>query len=422
MGTFWHPFAAMGAVDGSELVIDRGEGVYVFDTDGKRYLDGTASLWYCNVGYGRTEIVDAVADQMGRLPTFHTFGDFSNSPAITLADRIAALAPVGGSKVFFTSGGSDSVDSAAKLARRYFAETGEPDRRVLITRSWAYHGMHGWGTSLAGIGANLETSGRTVPDVIEVEWDSVDSLRAVIEEVGAERIAGFFCEPVIGAGGVRFPGEPYLKEARRLVAEAGGLFIADEVVTAFGRIGAWFASERYSLEPDIITFAKGVTSGYLPLGGLIVAPRVAEPFWSGETMWRHGYTYSGHASTCTAALVNLDIIENENLVSRALALESDLTEALAPLAAHELVSEVRSGAGVLAAVQLDPELLAADPGMPNRAAAAAREAGVITRVVAGGGLQASPPLTISSTELRELATGLHAGLEAAGAARVEPVG
>jgi len=414
MGSFWHPFAAMGTVDGHELVVDRGEGVYVYDTDGKRYLDGTASLWYCNVGYGRTQITDAVAAQMQRLHTFHTFGDYSNQPAIELADRISGLAPVPGSKVFFTSGGSDSVDSAAKLARKYFAETGEPDRRVMITRSWAYHGMHGWGTSLAGMAANLEHSGRTVPDVVEVEWDSTDGLAAAIEAVGTGRVAGFYCEPVIGAGGVRFPGEAYLKEARRLVGEAGGLFIADEVVTAFGRMGAWFASERYSLEPDIITFAKGVTSGYLPLGGVIASPRVAGPFWSGDLMWRHGYTYSAHASVCAAALANLDIIHREDLVGRALTLETDLTEALAPLASHQAVSEVRSGAGVLAAVQLDPELLALDPTAPARAALAARDAGVITRAVGGGGLQVSPPLTITTSQLEELAEGLRSGLSAVG--------
>ena len=414
MGSFWHPFAAMGTVDGHELVVDRGEGVYVYDTDGKRYLDGTASLWYCNVGYGRTQITDAVAAQMQRLHTFHTFGDYSNQPAIELADRISGLAPVPGSKVFFTSGGSDSVDSAAKLARKYFAETGEPDRRVMITRSWAYHGMHGWGTSLAGMAANLEHSGRTVPDVVEVEWDSTDGLAAAIEAVGTGRVAGFYCEPVIGAGGVRFPGEAYLKEARRLVGEAGGLFIADEVVTAFGRMGAWFASERYSLEPDIITFAKGVTSGYLPLGGVTASPRVAGPFWSGDLMWRHGYTYSAHASVCAAALANLDIIHREDLVGRALTLETDLTEALAPLASHQAVSEVRSGAGVLAAVQLDPELLALDPTAPARAALAARDAGVITRAVGGGGLQVSPPLTITTSQLEELAEGLRSGLSAVG--------
>jgi adenosylmethionine-8-amino-7-oxononanoate aminotransferase len=412
MNSFWHPFAAMGVVDGNELVIDRGEGVYVFDRDGKRYLDGTASLWYCNVGYGRRQIVDAVARQMERLHTFHTFGDFANVPAMELADRIAAVAPVPGSKVFFTSGGSDSVDSAAKLARRYFAETGEPDRRVLITRTWAYHGMHGYGTSLAGIEGNLEPGGRSFPDVVQVVWDSVDSLAAAIDAVGAERVAGFYCEPVIGAGGVRFPGEAYLKEARRLVAEAGGLFIADEVVTAFGRIGAWFASERYSLEPDIITFAKGVTSGYVPLGGVIAAPRIAEPFWSQDLTWRHGYTYSGHAAACAAGLANLDIVADEDLAGRALVLENELTEVLAPLAAHPAVSEVRSGAGVLAAVQVDPDLVAADPSAPGRAATASREAGVITRAVAGGGLQASPPLIIDTAGLEELAAGLRAGLDA----------
>jgi adenosylmethionine-8-amino-7-oxononanoate aminotransferase len=414
MGSFWHPFAAMGTVDGNELVIERGEGVYVYDVDGNRYLDGTASLWYCNVGYGRSEITDAVHAQMQRLPTYQTFGDYSNRPAMELADRIAGIAPVPGSKVFFTSGGSDSVDSAAKLARKYFAATGQPDRRVMITRSWAYHGMHGWGTSLAGMPANLEHSGRAMPDVVEVDWDSTDSLVAAIEAIGAERIAGFFCEPIIGAGGVRFPGEPYLKEARRLIAEAGGLFIADEVITGFGRVGAWFASERYSLEPDIITFAKGVTSGYLPLGGLIASPRVAEPFWSGDLMWRHGYTYSAHASVCVAALANLDIIRDEDLTGRALVLETDLTEALAPLGSHQAVTEIRSGAGVLAAVQLNPELVAGDPTAPARAARAARAAGVLTRVVGGGGLQVSPPLTITDRELQELVEGLAAGLQAVG--------
>lgn len=166
------------------------------------------------------------------------------------------------------------------------------------------------------------------------------------------------------------------------------------------------------MDPDIITFAKGVTSGYMPLGGLIAAPRIAEPFWAGDLMWRHGYTYSGHAAACAAAVANLDIIANEDLANRALALESQLTEILAPLAEDALVSEVRSGAGVLAAVQLDPGLVALDPSIPGRAARAARTAGVITRAVAGGGLQVSPPLTITAAELEELVTGLQAGLEA----------
>lgn len=414
MGSFWHPFAFMEAVEGSEFVIVRGEGVHVFDRAGKRYLDGTAGLWFCNVGYGRDEIIDATAAQMRKLPAFHTFGDYANEPAMELAERIAGLAPVAGSKVFFGSGGSDAVDSAAKLARAYFVQTGQPDRRVMITRSWAYHGMHGWGTSLAGIATNLEHAGRAMADVIEVEWDSTDSLTAAIEEVGPDRVAGFYCEPVIGAGGVRFPGQAYLKEARQVIAEAGALFIADEVITGFGRTGAWFASERFSLEPDLITFAKGVTSGYLPLGGVIAAPHIAEPFWTEQTMWRHGYTYSGHAAVCAASLANLDIIAREDLTGRSLALESELTETLAPLAGHRHVSEVRSGVGFMASVQLDPELVAADPSAPTRALLAAREAGVLTRVVGGGGLQVSPPLTTSTAQLQELTAGLHAGLDALG--------
>ncbi|MGH8874040.1 MAG: aminotransferase class III-fold pyridoxal phosphate-dependent enzyme, partial [Acidimicrobiia bacterium] len=159
MTSYWHPFADMGAVTGRELVIDRGEGVYVFDEAGSRYLDGTASLWYCNVGYGRREITQAVAAQLDRLPAFHTFGDFANRPALELAERIAAVAPVPGSKVFLTSGGSDSVDTAGKLARRYFHQIGQPDRTVIIVREWAYHGMHAFGTSLAGIPANLADHG-----------------------------------------------------------------------------------------------------------------------------------------------------------------------------------------------------------------------------------------------------------------------
>ena len=413
MTSYWHPFANMAAVAGNELTIARGEGSYVFDTDGRRYLDGTASLWYANVGYGRTEIADAVAQQLTTLHAFHTFGDFTNQPAEDLASRIASLSPDTGSKVFLTSGGSDSVDSAAKLARRYFAETGEPDRTVFIIRDWAYHGMHGYGTSLAGLAPNLEGTGPLIEQVVKVPHDSVDALIDTIEDVGPHRIAGLYCEPVIGAGGVRPVGRDYLEKARGLVGDAGGLFIADEVITGFGRVGDWFASTRFDLEPDLITFAKGVTSGYAPLGGVIVSPRVSAPFWTGDgALWRHGYTYSGHTASCTAALVNLDIMEREGLPARARQLEQELMDALQPLQSHPLVDHVRGGVGAMAAVQLDLEAVAADPTLAARAANASREAGVITRAIAGGGLQASPPLIITPEQVEELAAGLRAGLDA----------
>lgn len=358
MSSFWHPFANMATVSGHELVVVRGDGPYVWDGDGNRYLDGTASLWYSNVGYGRSEISAAVAAQLDGLHAFHTFGRFTTPVAETLAARIASYAPVAGSKIFLTSGGSDSVDSAAKLARRYFYATGQPERTVFLVREWAYHGMHGYGTSLAGIDLNLEGTGPLVPDMVKVAYDSTDQLAEAIERIGAERIAGLYAEPVIGAGGVRPVDGGYLKEARRMVAEAGALFIADEVITGFGRCGDWFAANRFSLEPDLITFAKGVTSGYAPLGGVVASPRVAEPFWKGEgAMWRHGYTYSGHTASCAAAHANLDIIEREGLLARALQLETDLTEALAPLASHPAVDHVRGGVGVMAQFALQGQWL-----------------------------------------------------------------
>ncbi len=415
MTSLWHGFADMGAVDGREFVVDRGEGCYVWDEQGRRYLDGTASLWYANVGYGRAEIAQAAAAQLERLHAYHVFGDFATRPALDLAERLAALAPVAGSKVFLTSGGSDSVDTAAKLARRYFHEIGQPERTVVLTRTWAYHGMHAYGTALAGIGANRDALGELIQDVAVVEWDSTEALEAEIDRIGAERIAAFFCEPVVGAGGVRFAPDGYLTRAREVVREAGALFVSDEVITGFGRTGEWFASHRYGLDPDLLTFAKGVTSGYLPLGGVLAAPHVAEPFWreGAGVWWRHGYTYSGHTSACAAALANLDIFEREGLETRARSLEEHFARTLQSLADHPLVSEVRTGVGLLAGVQIAPEALDRDPSVPLRAASRCRDAGVITRALAGGGLQISPPLVIDEAQVEELASGLRAGLDAA---------
>ncbi|MDH3396901.1 MAG: aspartate aminotransferase family protein [Acidimicrobiia bacterium] len=411
MSTFWHPFADMGTVDGHEMVIDRGEGIYVFDEDGRRYLDATASLWYCNVGYGRQEIVAAVVAQMEKLHAYHTFGDFVTRPVTELTEKIASVAPVPGSKVFLTSGGSDSVDSAAKLARRYFHLTGQPERTMFIAREWGYHGTHAYGTSLAGMAPNKDGYGDLVGDVVTVPWDSVEAVEKVIEQAGPERIAGLFCEPVIGAGGVRVPPDGYLTGVREAIRRAGALFIADEVVTGFGRIGAWFASTRFDLEPDLVTFAKGVTSGYLPLGGVIAAPWIAEPFWEGGVMWRHGYTYSGHTTGAAAALANLEVVEREGLLAHALQLESELANALAPLGRHPLVTEIRSGLGVLGAVQLDPDAIEADPGLPVKAFRAIREAGALTRPVGGGGLQISPPLIITPEQVKEMVAAFTVGLD-----------
>jgi adenosylmethionine-8-amino-7-oxononanoate aminotransferase len=272
--------------------------------------------------------------------------------------------------------------------------------------------MHVAGTSLAGIEANAIGHGPLVGDVVKVPWDSPTALRDAIDAAGPERVAAFFCEPVIGAGGVFAAPEGYLEQVRAICRENGVLFVADEVITGFGRAGDWFASSRWQLEPDILTCAKGITSGYLPMGGVIAAPWVAEPFWRPDAgLWRHGYTYSGHAAAAAAALANLDVLENEALPKRALELERDLAEALAPLADHAVVGEVRAGTGVLAAVQFDSDALETDPGLPGRAVAASRRSGILTRALGIGALQISPPLVIDRDELKELGDGLRSALD-----------
>ena len=412
MGSFWHPFADMSKVQHAPFIVDRGEGVYAFDEEGRRYLDATASLWYMNVGYGRDEIVDAMERQARKLPAFHTFIDYATRAPLELAERIAGVSPDPDSKVFFGSGGSDAVDTAAKLARRYFNAIGQPERTVFITREWAYHGMHTYGTTLGGMEPNrVGYGGDMVGDVVSVPYDDAEAVEKAIDHAGADRIAGIFVEAVIGAGGVRPVPAEYLTRVRAAIRDAGGLYISDEVITGFGRVGDWFAANKWNLEPDLITFAKGVTCGYAPLGGVIAAPHIAEPFFTTPGLiFRHGYTYSGHATSCVAGLVVMDILERENLLQRAAELEGEIYDALVPLEKLDVVSNVRKGVGALAAIQLEVE---DDDTLPSRASTACREAGVITRAVGGGGLQVSPALIMTPEQVTEMA-----GLFAEGLSRL----
>ena len=393
------------------FIVDRGEGIYVYDESGRRYLDAAASLWYMNVGYGRTEIIDAMAEQMRKLPAFHAFIDYGTRPAIDLADRIASVSPDPGSKVFFGSGGSDAVDTAAKMTRRYFNAIGQPERTVFISREWAYHGMHPYGTSLGGMEPNRAGyGGDLVTDIVIVPHDDAEAVEKAIDHAGAERIAGIFVEPVIGAGGVRPVEESYFGAVQELVRNAGGLYVSDEVITGFGRVGDWFAANKYGLQPDLITFAKGVTCGYAPLGGVIASPKVAAPFFDTPgLMFRHGYTYSGHTTACVAGLVVMDILEREGLLARAAELEDELYQALLPLEELPVVDHVRRGVGALAAVQM---AVGEDDTLPYRAASSCREAGVLTRAVGGGGLQVSPPLIMTTDQVSEMASLFRVGLEA----------
>jgi putrescine aminotransferase len=410
---FWHPFADMGAVSRDELLIVRGEGVHVFDADGNRYLDATASLWFSIIGLGREEVADAVADQIRTLEAYSTFAEFANEPANRLAERLAAEAPMEDARVFFGSGGGDAIDTAAKIARRHWVLRGQPERTHLISRTQGYHGTHGYGTSLGGIEANVSNWGPLISDVSSVQFDSLPALEAEILRVGPERVAAFFCEPVIGAGGVHLPPEGYIQGVADLCAEHGVLLVVDSVICGFGRLGTWFGIERWEdVRPDLITFAKGVTSGYLPLGGVIVSGEVAAPFFEepGGPMLRHGATYAGHPTCCAAALAVLDIYDREDIIPRALSLEGPLAEALAPLADHPAVAEVRAGLGLLAAVQLSPEALQADPGAVAKVAAGGREAGVILRPLLGA-LAVSPPLVVEREHFGQIAEAFRAGLD-----------
>ncbi len=409
--SLWHGFADMHVVKDAELVLREGDGVWVTDVDGRRYLDSTASLWYCNVGFGRGSIADAVADQLRRLAAYSSFGAYTTETTVRLADRIAAMAPIADATVFFASGGSEAIETAGKLARRYWDVLGKPEKQLLVSREHSYHGMAALGTSLAGIPGNKAGYGTLVEGIVTVgahDLDAVESLFAA----RAPEIAAFVAEPVIGAGGVIPPEDGYFAGLQQLCRQFDVLLIADEVITGFGRTGAWWGSQRYGIEPDLITFAKGVTSGYVPLGGVIAGARVRAPFWDDPVpgaIFRHGYTYSGHAAACAAAMANLDILESEDLVARVRTLEPVLERALGALATSPLVGEVRT-VGLTGAVELAADVRAANPGAVEAVVAAARRNGILTRSIRGVAIQVSPAFVITEDEISTLAEGLEAAL------------
>ena len=357
MTRFWHPVADMHAVNtNGELVLDRADGVTIWDVDGNRYLDAIAGLWYCNVGYGRQELVDAATAQLQKLPAYSHYGDLTSEPTSRLADRISEMAPMADASVFFTSGGGESVETAVKLVRRYWSLLGQPERTVIVSRERAYHGLAGYGTSIVGTDAFTIGVGPLAGGTLRVPWNDANALAAAIDEVGAEHVAAFFVEPIIGAGGVYLPPPGYLEAARAVCRERGVLFVADEVICGFGRVGDTFASRRFGLDPDLVTFAKAITSGYIPLGGVVVGPAIRDAFWAeGVGPWRHGYTYSGHSTATAVAHANLDLMERDGLVARALELETELARRPGP-------------AGVACPRHRDPRR----PGCRRRSAARSR--------------------------------------------------
>jgi PLP-dependent transaminase len=390
-----HPWSFAGP----SLMIVRGDGSSYWDADGREYLDALGGIQLCEIGHGRPELAAVAAAQMAELEFAPLFWNFGNERAAELAHRLAQLAPDGIEEVFFTSGGSESCESAIKMARLYHHHRGEPDRTFILSLTHSYHGMTYGALSATGLSGLAVGFGElpggfyhlTTPYPFHEELYGgenafdycVRELEETISRLGADRIAAFIGEPVLTVGGVIVPPEDYWRAVTELSHRNGILLIADEVVTAFGRLGDWFASPSWGMEPDLIATAKGLTSGYLPLGGVLTTREVGETLRTAESGFMHGYTYCGHPVACAVALENLDIIERENLGENATVVGARLLAGLRSLLDLPIVGDVR-GAGLLASVELVADKQTRSPLEVRRQEIADRvrdEEGVIVRSI-----------------------------------------
>lgn len=405
-----HPHQRSDRTD--RCVITRGQGCSVWDADGAEYLDATGGAnWLCQVGHGRAELADAAAEQLRQLPYFTSFDVFSNDKSIRLATRLASLAPAGMGQVFFTCGGSEGVDTAIKAARLYHHRRGESERTWILARRFGYHGAtYGSGTATGfdgmqhAVGPNLPHVHKlTPPFPYHAEWFEgrdctdflIDELAAAIEQIGPHRIAAMIGEPVMAGGGVVPPPADYWPRVRTLLRDNGILLIADEVVTAFGRTGAWFDSVGRGMDPDMIVTAKGLTSGYAPLGAVLFNEDIAAAVT--EDGFFHGYTYFGHPTACAIALANLDLIEQEGLLDRSLQIGSWLRSGLTPAESLPVVGDIRM-AGATLGVELVADRSTREPIMAGPAATEIRHAhGVIVRDY-GNTIVLAPPLVMSEQQ------------------------
>ena len=350
-------------------IITRAEGVYIYDADGNKILDGMSGLWCVNAGYGRDEIVDAAAAQMRELPYYNNFFQCAHPPSIELATMLQEVSPPQFNRVFFTGSGSESNDTIVRMVRTYWDLMDQPERHTIISRKNAYHGSTVAAASLGGMKPMHKQSGLPIPGIVHVEqpyWFGSDrklspdefglvaarSLEDKINELGADKVAAFIAEPIQGAGGVIIPPDSYWPEVQRICNEYGILLISDEVITGFGRLGEWFGADYYNTKPDLMPFAKGVTSGYLPLGGVLVGDRVADVLIDKGGEFYHGYTYSGHPAACAVAIENLRILQREKLIER---VKNDigpyLLKGWQKLGEHPLVGEARM-VGLIGALEL----------------------------------------------------------------------
>lgn len=389
-GAFLHPFAK--PTRESFITIAKGRGALLWDADGNELVDAMASLWYCQIGHGRTEIADAVAAQIGSIAAYSCFDPFTNAPADQLAEKIASLTPMSDARVFFAGSGSEAVDSAMKLARLTHVLDGHPERRLIISRTRGYHGTNYGGTSAQGIAANKEGYGELLADVVQVPSDDIEALSRLMAD-RSDEIAAVITEPIQGAAGVYPPADGYLEGARRLCDQHGALLIFDEVITGFGRLGTWFAAEYYGVTPDLTTFAKGVTSGYQPLGGVILGRRVVDALERDPNfILRHGYTYSGHPAACAAALANIDVIEREGLLESVAMMGARLGAGLRAIADDGNIDHVRGDLAIYGAALHDHQ---------NAMAVRDRmlELGVVTRAIGTETLTFCPPFVTTDEQV-----------------------
>ena len=413
-----------------ELV--KGRGVYVWDAQGRKYLDGLASLWNVAVGHGRAEIARAVSKQIRQLEYAPTLLGFSSAPAEELATRIATLAPKGLTRVIFTSGGSEANETVIRLVRLYWRLRQRPDKIKIVALNRAYHGSSTGAASLTGLPYFHKYYEPLLPGVVRMPRPfcyrcelglvypqcalaCADELERIIEREGADTVGAFIAEPVQGVGGVVVPPPGYFERIRAICDQHEVLMVADEVITGFGRLGTRFGIDRWKVVPDMIAFAKSVTSGYLPLGGVIVKESLYQTLLDAGSDFtlHHGFTYSGHPTVCAAALANLDIIEREGLIGRVRKLAPHFKRRLDALLRHAIVGEVRT-AGLMGAIELVRDKTSKEPlppawNVPARIRAAALARGVIIRASVDS-IVVCPPLIIKAKEIDLIASTIDAAI------------
>jgi len=423
---FLHPFTDFKALaQKGARIITKAQGIYLWDSEGHRMLDAMSGLWCVNVGYGQQALIDAATKQMGELPFYNAFFQTSTPPAIELAELLAEVSPPQFQHVFFSGSGSEGNDTVVRMVRRYWDILGQPERQVIISRNNAYHGSTMAGASLGGMGGMHAQGGLPIPGIVHIEqpywWEhgrpkglsredfgrvAAGWLEAKILEVGPHKVAAFIGEPVQGAGGVIVPPDSYWPEIQRICDKHGILLVSDEVITGFGRTGRWFGCERFGFKPDLMTFAKGVSSGYVPLGGVLVGERVAKVLIGQGGEFTHGYTYSGHPVACAVAVANIRLIRQLGLVEQVrIDTGPYLAEQFEALAEHPLLGETQT-CGLMGAMLLvkdkasgEPFPAEADIGMVCRAYCF--DNGLVMRAV-GDRMIIAPPLVITRPQIDEL--------------------